>query len=310
MEILPGLEALPDPRIRTSIVTWGVFDGVHVGHRKVLGIVRDWAERRGASPVLLTFDRHPEEVLAGRPVPLLCSLEDRLRLAGELGIAFGVVLRFTREFSRTTADEFLREIVAGRLRATGVVLGHDSRFGRDRGGDFGSMERLGAALGLEIRRSEPELHDGRPVSSSLIREAVAGGRIEEAGLLLGRPFSVSGAILRGDRRGSGIGFPTANLEFGEGVRPPRGVYVADALLDGTVRRAVANLGTRPTFRSGGPEVLEVHILDFRGGDLYGKRLEVRFLSRLRDEKTFPGVEDLKAQMARDAEAARRYSGPV
>ena len=308
MEILPGLEALPDPRIRAPIVTWGVFDGVHVGHRKVLGIVRDWAARAGSSSVLLTFDRHPAEVLTGRPVPLLSPLEERLRLLGGLGIDFCVVLGFTLEFSRKTAEEFVREIVAGKLRASGVVLGHDSRFGHDRGGDFESLGRLGTRLGLEVRRSDPEGAGGRPVSSTLIREALAAGRIEEASRLLGRPFSVSGTIVRGDRRGSGIGFPTANLELGEAVRPPKGVYVADARLDGTVRRAVANLGTRPTFRAGGPELLEVHILDLPPGDLYGKPLEVRFLSRLRDEMKFSGLEDLKMQIERDAEAARRYPG--
>jgi riboflavin kinase/FMN adenylyltransferase len=306
METLPGLEALPDPRIRAPVVTWGVFDGVHVGHRKVLGDVLARAARKNASSVVLTFDRHPAEVLTGCPVPLLTSLDDRLRLLGGFGIDFCVVLRFTREFSRKTAEDFVREVVSGALRATGVVLGHDSRFGRDRGGDFEALARLGKDLGLEVCRSDPEWVDGRPVSSSLIREAVAAGRIEEAGRLLGRPFAVVGPVVRGDRRGSGIGFPTANLELGEAVCPSSGVYVADARVDGGVCRAVANLGTRPTFRPGGPELLEVHLLDFPGGDLYGRTIEVRFLARLRDEQKFSGVEDLRRQIERDAEAARSY----
>ncbi len=304
MEILTGLETLPDPRIRAPIVTWGVFDGVHRGHRKVLEAVLGWARRDGVSSVILTFDRHPEEILTGRPVPLLTSLEERLRLIGKLGIDFGLVLNFTPEFSAMTAEEFVRDVVAGRLRASGVVLGHDSRFGRGRGGDFEALSRLGRGLGLEVCDSDPEVVGGRPVSSSLIREAVAAGRLEEARRLLGRPLSTAGPVVRGDRRGSGIGFPTANLELRDGVRPPRGVYAVEALLDGTAYRAVANFGTRPTFRPGGAELLEGHLLDYAGGDLYGRALEVRFLSRIRDERKFPDAGALKEQIGKDIAAAR------
>src|SRR5439155_7896124 len=156
MQILSGLEALPDPRIRTPIVTWGVFDGVHRGHQKVLKSVLAWARQSGVSSVAATFDRHPAEVLRGQPVPLLSPLAERLRLIGERGIDFCLVINFTLEFSKTTAERFVREIVAARLGASGVVLGHDSRFGRDRTGDAETLERLGKEIGLEIRQCEPE----------------------------------------------------------------------------------------------------------------------------------------------------------
>ncbi len=305
MEILSGLEALPDPRLRTPIVAWGVFDGVHRGHRKVLESVLSWARAEGVSSAVVTFDRHPQEVLRGTPVPLVSPLGERLRLIGALGVDFLVVLNFTLEFSRTPADRFVRDVVARGLGARGVVLGHDSRFGRDRAGDLAMLEAVSRELGLEVRRCEPEIRGGRPVSSSLVREAVFAGRLEEAAYLLGRPPSVHGTVVRGARRGTGLGFPTANLELHHAVRPPPGVYAAEVPLDGRSFRAVVNIGTRPTFGREGAEALEAHLPDFRGGDLYGRALEVRFLRRIRDERKFDSVESLKERIRADVEESRR-----
>src|SRR6185295_525195 len=304
MEILSGLDALPDPRLRSPIVTWGVFDGVHRGHRKVIEQVLSWARAEGVSSAVVTFDRHPEEVLRGRKVPLVTPLGERLRLIGALGVDFCVVLNFTLEFSKTTAEEFIRGIVAGRMGAKGIVLGHDSRFGRDRTGDLDFLTRLGRDVGLEVRHSEPEIFQGRPVSSSLIREAIFAGKLDDAKFLLGRPPSVIGTVVRGDRRGTTLGFPTANLELHHAVRPPTGVYAAEVPLDGRTYRAVVNIGTRPTFQKNGAETLEVHLLDYAGGDLYGRVAEVRFLARIRDEKKFDGVDALKLQNTADIETAR------
>lgn len=305
MEILSGLESLPEPRLRSPIVTWGVFDGVHRGHRRVLSQVLGWARSEGVSSALVTFDRHPEEVLRGTTVPLVTPLGERLRLLGELGLDYCVVLNFTLDFSKTSADEFIRGIVAGRMGAKGIVLGHDSRFGKDRAGDLDFLTRLGRDVGLEVRHSEPELFEGRPVSSSLIREAVLAGRLDQATFLLGRPFALYGTVVKGDRRGTKLGFPTANLELHHAVRPPGGVYAAEVPLDGTVYQAVVNIGTRPTFRANGAEAIEAHLLEFKGGDLYGRNLEVRFRARIRDEQKFDGPESLKVRINADIEAARR-----
>jgi riboflavin kinase/FMN adenylyltransferase len=305
MEILSGLESLPDPRLRTPIVTWGVFDGVHRGHRRVIEQVLAWARSEGVSSAVVTFDRHPEEVLRGRKVPLVTPLGERLRLIGALGVDFCVVLNFTLDFSKTSAEEFIRGIVAGRMTAKGIVLGHDSRFGRDRTGDLDFLTRLGLDVGLEVRHSEPEIHQGQPVSSSLIREAIFSGRLEEATYLLGRPPSVIGTVVRGERRGTILGTPTANLELHHTVRPPPGVYAAEVPLEGRVYRAVVNIGTRPTFQQNGAETIEAHLLDYAGGDLYGRVTEVRFLSRIRDEKKFDGPDALKRQISADIEMARR-----
>jgi riboflavin kinase/FMN adenylyltransferase len=304
MEILSGLDALPEPRLRTPIVTWGVFDGVHRGHRRVLSQVLTWARSEGVSSALVTFDRHPEEVLRGKRVAMVTPLAERLRLIGELGVDYCVVINFTLEFSKTGAEEFIRGVVAGKMGAKGIVLGHDSRFGHDRTGDLDFLTTLGRQVGLEVRHSEPELYEGRPVSSSLIREAVLAGKLQEATFLLGRPPAVFGTVAKGDRRGSKLGFPTANLELHHAVRPPGGVYAAEVPLDGKLYRAVVNIGTRPTFRENGAEVIEAHLLDYKGGDLYGRSLEVRFLARVRDEQKFDGPEALKRQIAADITAAR------
>ena len=301
MEILSGLEALPDPRVRTPIVTWGVFDGVHRGHRQVLDAVLAWAREEGVSSVAATFDRHPREVLSGTKIPLLSPLGERLRLIGELGIDFCLVLNFTLEFSKTPAERFIRETVGGGLGARGVVLGPDSRFGRDRAGDGRVLEQLG----VRVRKCEPERVKGRHVSSSLIRETILDGRLDDATFLLGRLPSVIGTVVRGARRGSAIGFPTANLELHHAVRPPTGVYSAEVPLEGKTWRAVVNIGTRPTFTPEGGEVLEVHLLDFPARDLYGRVLEVRFREKIRDEKKFSGPDELKGQIRSDIEYAKR-----
>jgi riboflavin kinase/FMN adenylyltransferase len=303
MDILSGLESLPEPRLRTPIVTWGVFDGVHRGHRRVLAQVLDWARADGVSSALVTFDRHPEEVLRGKKVPMVTPLGERLRLIGDLGIDFCVVLNFTLEFSKTSAEDFIRGIVAGRMGAKGIVLGHDSRFGHDRAGDLGFLERLGRDVGLEVRQSEPEIFEGRPVSSSLIREAVLAGRLDQATFLLGRPPAVYGTVVRGDRRGTKLGFPTANLELHHAVRPPGGVYAVEVPLGGILYKAVVNIGTRPTFRENGAEVIETHLIDYKGGDLYGRNLEVRFIARIRDEQKFDGPDSLKRQINADIQKA-------
>jgi len=305
MEVLSGLESLPDPRLRSPIVTWGVFDGVHRGHRRVIEQVLSWARAEGVSSAITTFDRHPEEVLRGRKVPLVTPLGERLQLIGALGVDFCVVLNFTVEFSKISAEEFIRGIVAGRMGAKGIVLGHDSRFGRDRAGDLDFLSRLGRDVGLEVRHSEPEIFQGRPVSSSLIREAVFAGKLEDATYLLGRPPSVIGTVVRGDRRGTALGFPTANLELHHAVKPPPGVYAAEVPLGGRVYRAVVNIGTRPTFQQAGTETIEAHLLDYAGGDLYGRVAEVRFLARIRDEKKFDGPDALKRQIYADIDVARR-----
>lgn len=301
MELLRGLESLPDPRLRGAAVTWGVFDGVHRGHRKVLARLLVL----GSPAVVVTFDRHPAEVLYGKDVPLVVPLEERLRLIGACGVPYVLLLPFTREFSETAAERFVRDVVVGRIGARAILLGHDSHFGKDRRGDFELLSSLGGDLGIAVEACEPELREGRPISSSGIRQSIAEGRLAEAADMLGRPVTLWGTVVRGDRRGSTLGFPTANLDTGRQVRPPRGVYAVEAVLDGRLFAGVANLGRRPTFHAeGAPELLEVHLLDYDGGDLYGRALEVRFRYRVRDEKKFSGPAEIRRQIEADVAAVR------
>ena len=262
MEILSGLDALPDPRLRTPIVTWGVFDGVHRGHGRVIDQAVSWARADRVSSAIVTFDRHPEEVLRGRRVPLVTPLPERLRLIAARGVDACVVIHFTLGTSpgrAPTSSSGHRRGPHGRARdRAGPRLPLRAR----PGGDLELLARLGRDVGLEVRHSEPELFGGRPVSSSLVREAIFAGRLEDASYLLGRPPSVFGTVVRGARRGSELGFPTANLNLLHAVRPPGGVYAAQVPFEGRLYRAVVNIGTRPTFEPEGTETLEVHLLDY------------------------------------------------
>jgi len=302
---LRGLESIPDPRLAGCAVTWGVFDGVHRGHRHVLDALVAWARERRSPSVAVTFDRHPAEVLRGVDVPLVCPLEERLARMGESGVDATLVLSFTRAFSENTAEAFVAELVVGRIGAKAILLGHDSHFGRNRAGDFDLLAALGRRLGVEVRACEPLLHSGRPLSSSLVREAVAAGRLDEAAAMLGRPFSLHGVVVAGDGRGRTIGVPTANLELRHKVRPPRGVYAVRVETGAGQWPGVANIGVRPTVKQDGAEGVEVHLIGYPGDALYGREIEVQFVARLRDERKFADVGALTKQIQADVEAAAR-----
>jgi riboflavin kinase / FMN adenylyltransferase len=299
---------VPEPfpsDLRGGVVTWGVFDGVHRGHAKVIDKLTSWAREISAPSLVLTFDRHPAEVLRDVAVPLVCPLDVRVDLIGARGVDGVIVLPFTKEFSRTTAEEFVGGTIHGRLGVVAVLLGHDSHFGRDRQGDLPALERIAGGLGLQVRACEPERRGGRPLSSSLIREAVQAGKLAEAEAILGRPFALYGTVVPGEGRGTKIGIPTANLELEHDLRPPVGVYAVEVPLDGRVYAGGANLGRRPTFHpEGGRETTEVHLLDYQGPALTGRRLEVRLRARVRDERKFSGPEELVRQIRSDLDWIR------
>lgn len=306
MRVLRGLDALPDPeRAAGCAATVGVFDGVHLGHFVVLRRVVARAEALGVRPAMVTFAGHPKEVLLGRAPATVTSLEHRLLLFERAGIGLTLVLEFDAALRELTAAQFLRRILLDGLGLRELVFGFDSKFGRDRGGNPESLAPLAREWGFGIEEVPPLRLGGRAVSSSAIREAVGLGDLRSAATMLGRPVSVLGTVVRGDGRGKSLGFPTANLDLHHELHPPAGVYAALALLDGALRPAVVNVGNKPTF-GGGEETVEAHLLD-GGGDLYGRDLEVFFLERLRGEKTFPGTEALREQIAADAARAREVA---
>lgn len=294
----------PDPR--GAVVSIGMFDGVHLGHQAILRANVARARELGAQAAVVTFRRHPKALLLGRAPKTLTTLEHRLELFERAGIEHAVVLPFDAELRRLTALEFVQTVALEGLRARSFVLGFDSKFGRDRGGTPESLR----AAGFDVRVAEKVVVQGRPVSSSAIREAVELGDLAAAAAMLGRPVSVFGRVVHGQSLGKGLGFPTANLNLHQGLHPPPGVYACRVhhLPEPGPRRTlegVANIGFRPTVAAPPPRrpQVEVHLLDFRG-DLYGERLELEFVAPLRGERRFSGLAELSAQIARDVEQAR------
>jgi riboflavin kinase/FMN adenylyltransferase len=296
-------------------VTIGAFDGVHLGHREVLRLVRDLARARDLESAVVTFDRHPAQVVRPESAPkLLTTLEQKLELLEGTGLVDVVcVLTFDEVRSTETAEEFVEEVLVERLGAQLVVVGADFHFGHRRGGNVALLERMGAERGFEViglGLVSPEGDGGSPYSSTRIRALLAAGDVEGAAALLGRPHAVRGTVEEGDRRGRELGFPTANLAVApELCRPAHGIYAGTfSGVDGVARPAAISLGRRPTFYDDAAvPLLEAYVLDF-SGDLYGQPAEVSFVERLRGEEKFDSVDALVAQMERDVEATRRILG--
>ena len=295
-----GDAALDPQRFRNPVVTLGVFDGVHRGHRAVLARTREMAARKNGEVVVVTFDVHPRQLTTGRPPPLITSLAHRLLLLSRESVDVTVVLKFDEALRETPAEDFVEHILLGGIGAVGVVLGHDSHFGHDRRGNTDLLRRMLEPRGIPVEGTEPvTLSDGTVVSSSAIRAAVSNGDLDAAARLLGRPPALFGTVVRGDGRGRQLGFPTANLDMRHELRPGRGVYGAKTTIDGTTWPAVVNIGGRPTFTPEADEdTVEVHVLGF-AGDLYGRDLEVTLFGKLRDEARFDGPAALRDQITND-----------
>ena len=291
---------------RPTVLTLGVFDGLHLGHQLIIQRVVERARAVEAVPTVITFDPHPRAVLHPESAPpLLQTFDQKLEAFGVLGVEQTIVIRFTPEFARVSAEEFLRDVVHERLQAREVYLGRGFAFGRGREGDIDLLRRVSGELGF-FADEVPEVRlRGQRISSSRIRELLLAGRVNLARRMLGRPYGVEGRVVRGYERGRTIGFPTANLRPANRVIPRGGVYVTATLIEGSWRRSVTNVGVRPTFGKEAEPSVETFVMDWRG-DLYGDVVRVRFLHRLRDERRFAGVEELKRQIERDAARARKY----
>ncbi len=304
MQVVRGIEALPladEP----SVATVGFFDGVHAGHRAVLGRTVERARERGIRSVAITFDRHPREVLTpGQEPRLLTTVERKAALIAERGIDALVVLEFTREFSLVSAEDFVRDVLVRGVHALDVVVGANSTFGHRAAGTLGRLPALGRPYGLSAEGVELVRIDGRTVSSSSIRDALAAGDLAWPQTALGRRFVLDGAVVAGHGRGRGLGFPTANLRtWPRLLLPGQGIYAGVAEVDPERHVAAIDVGTNPTF---GVEPLHVEafLLDYEGGDLQGGPLAVEFWARLRDETRFDSVEELVLAIGRDVERTR------
>jgi riboflavin kinase/FMN adenylyltransferase len=291
---------------RPTVLTLGVFDGLHLGHQLIMHTVVERARAVGAVPTVITFDPHPRAVLHPESAPpLLQTFDQKIEAFGVLGIEQTIVVRFTKQFASIQADQFLCEVVKDRLHAKEVYLGKGFAFGHGREGNIDLLRKLGDELGF-VAGEVPEvcLRDKR-VSSSKIRELLTRGRVNLARRMLGRPYGVEGLVERGAERGHKLGFPTANLHPHNRVIPKNGVYVTGTLIEGQWRRSVTNIGLRPTFGEATEPSVETYVMNW-DGDLYGDVVRVRFLYRLRDERKFASIEELKAQIARDVNRAKSY----
>lgn len=291
---------------RPTVLTLGVFDGLHLGHQQIMRTVVDRAEKVGAIPTAITFDPHPRAVLYPESSPpLLQTLDQRLAAFEFLGIQQAIVIRFNKDFASQDAEFFLRQMISERLQAVEVFLGKGFEFGKDRGGNIELLRRMSRELGF-FADEVPEVRlRGKRVSSSGVRQALFDGRTNLARRMLGRPYGVEGQIEHGSSRGHEIGFPTANLKPQNRVIPRLGVYVTATLIKDTWRRSITNIGVRPTFGKDSEPSIETFIFEY-DGDLYGDVLRVRFLHRLRDERKFSGMEQLKAQIETDARRALKF----
>jgi riboflavin kinase/FMN adenylyltransferase len=302
MRIVRGLDSVPLDA-RPSAVALGTFDGVHLGHRAILGTALGRAHAVGLDAVACTFDRHPMEILNPERAPLpITTVEERLALIGETGVDVVIVLAFTRELAAIEPEAFVKDVLLGRLRAREIVVGDSHRFGRAARGDARMLVDLSGRFGFQAHVVPPMAVDGAVVSSSEIRAALQRGDVSGAARSLGRPYGITGQVTSGAGRGRTLGFPTANIDPDRPVLVARGVYRGLVTVDGGRHAAVVNVGVRPTFGETTLAV-EAHLLDF-AGDLYGRRVRLDFMARLRDEMRFPSIEDLKAQVARDIAAAR------
>ncbi len=311
MKLITDLQEIKTP-FKNPVVTIGNFDGVHIGHQSLFHEVIERADDIGGTSVAITFEPHPIKVLGnnGSP-PLITLFEQKAELIASTGIDILVCIPFTRETANITAEDFVRDILVGRIGMRVIVVGRDYTFGRNRSGDVALLEKLAPRYGYEVVVADwienSVMQRGR-ISSTRIRDLVRAGRVAEARKLLGRHYQIRGVVARGrDRGGKLLGFPTANINLQDELCPKTGVYAVTVECMGKKYKGVANIGYSPTFDDH-QFTVEVHILDF-DGDLYGQKIRVNFVQRIRDEIKFSGVDELAEQIRRDVAEARRVLPP-
>jgi riboflavin kinase/FMN adenylyltransferase len=296
-----------DPRpswVAYPVLALGNFDGLHRGHLKIIERVKRGAVEHGGTAMAMTFDPHPPRVVRPDKAPaLLMTKAQRLEALERTGIQCVAVVRFTRELSQWDPETFVRTVLVEWLRVAQVWVGANFLFGRGRSGSFSVLRTLGQRYGFRADKIDPVRYKDFVVSSTRIRRLVSEGRLDEAGALMGHPYYLDGTVIEGRLRGREIGFPTANLSTDNELVPPHGVYATTLTIDGIVRAGITNIGVRPTFGET-DATIETHVLDY-AGDLYGKSVRLAFVQRLRDERRFPDVDALRAQIEADRRRAAR-----
>jgi riboflavin kinase / FMN adenylyltransferase len=302
MQIIRSIEEVQYEK--NSVITVGTFDGIHLAHQKIINEVVSQAKRHNSRSVIVTFDPHPREIVAstGGKIKLLTTLEERQDLCDKLGIDIFIVLRFDKGFSQLGYQEFYRRYLVGSIGVRIVIEGYNHHWGKNREGNIESLAKIGKEFNFEVISIGSVMTDGVPVNSSIIRDQLNNGDVENAGKFLGRPYKLQGKVIYGDKRGKSLGFPTANVkpDSPDKLVPMKGIYFVKVAVDNIIYFGMASIGIRPTFETGGNLTIEVNILDFNM-DIYGKTIDLYFLNRLRDELKFDSAEKLVLQMEKDRE---------
>jgi riboflavin kinase / FMN adenylyltransferase len=304
MDVIHFPEDARPARWSQPVLALGNFDGVHRGHRKILERVRRVAGERAATSVVMTFDPHPPRVVRpDKAPPLLMTKAQKLEAIADAGVQGAAIVRFTHELSRWDPETFVRTVLVDWLHVGEVWVGANFLFGHDRSGNFSMLRVLGGRYGFKAEKIDPVRYKDFVVSSTRVRRLVSEGRVDEAGALLGHQYFIDGTVMRGDRRGRTLGFPTANLCTENELLPPHGVYATTTRIGEIVHASVTNVGTRPTVDSSGRTVVETHVFDL-DRDLYGQSVRVGFVQRLRDERAFESLDALRAQIDADCRRSR------
>jgi riboflavin kinase/FMN adenylyltransferase len=292
------------PHLVHPVLALGNFDGLHRGHLKIIERVKRGALEHGGCPMAMTFDPHPPRIVRpDKAPPLLMTKAQKLEALQRAGLQAVAVVRFTHELSRWDPDTFVKTVLVDWLKVSEVWVGANFLFGRDRTGNFSTLRTLGQRYGFRAEKIDPVRYKEFVVSSTRARRLIGEGRMDEAGGLLGHPYYIDGTVVEGRRRGRELGFPTANLQTGNDLVPPNGVYATTLQVGGVVHAAVTNIGLRPTFGET-ERAVETHVLRF-DGDLYGRAVRLAFVQRLRDERRFDDVDALREQIAADRRRAER-----
>ncbi len=300
---IPELSQLRGP----LFLAIGVFDGVHLGHQAVISTSAEHARAANGTPVVVTFDPHPEKVLRPQAAThLLTATPHKIALIRELGVAHLLIIKFDKQFAATEPEDFVQQLVEHSKPLREICVGHEWSFGKNRRGNLKLLNEFGARFDFGVVGIPPVTVNGELVSSTTIRQALEAGDLAKAARMLGREYTILGTVVRGDDLGKKIGFPTANLSAHNEQFPPNGVYFAEARLDEAIYPGVVNLGCRPTVSSKTERILEIYLLDFEG-DIYGKDIEVRFIRYLRPEKKFENIDALVRQIEFDVKQARELS---
>jgi len=300
----------PPPRWHNPVLALGNFDGLHRGHMKIIDRVRQRAGEHGGTSAAMTFEPHPPRVVRPDKAPaLLMTREQKIEALSRSGMQGVAVVRFTQDLSTWDPEKFVRTVLVDWMRVSEVWVGANFLFGHQRAGTFAVLRSLGARYGFRAEKIDPVRYKDFVVSSTRVRRLVAEGRVDEAGALLGHHYFLDGTVIQGAGRGREIGVPTANIATSNELTPPTGVYATFLTVDGVVHPAVTNIGMRPTFGDVEKPVIEAHLLD-ADRDLYGSIVRLSFVQRLRDERAFPDVDALRAQIDADCRSARRLFGQI